>query len=278
MPLERVPLRQHGFTMIELVMVIVLLGILSVASTQFIKFGVGSYVDTARRDDLQQQARFVSERISRELRNALPGSVRAFNSGACLEFIPIDVAASYLDRVSDAAISSFQAVDFTVPSSLSQVAIYTLDDVDVYDSTRNAIADVASVSDPAVASQRTITLTSAHQFANESPTSRFYLTSTRVSFCAVEGALTRYSGYNTAGEANPQLPVIPNIAVHGGTQSLIAEHIRLVDNAINVSVFQFEVGTLHRSAVVHMDLRFSHDSASGEWLRFSQDVFLRNTP
>lgn len=268
---------QGGFTLLELVIVIVLLGLLAVASTQFIGIGVGTYVDAARRDDLQQQARFASERISRELSNALPGSVRA-NNGNCVEFIPIDAASSYLNRVSDTAINSFQAIDFTVPAVIDQVAIYTLDEFDVYDTGRNAIASVNAVSSPAVANERTITLASAHRFANESPTARFYLVSERVSFCASDGALTRFSGYSTAGQANPQLQVVPDVGVHGGVQSLLAENIRLTDAGAGVTPFRFTSGTLQRAAVVHLDLRFSHAQASDEWLRISQDIFLRNTP
>ncbi|MBL4826894.1 MAG: type II secretion system protein [Spongiibacteraceae bacterium] len=270
--MSRYPLpKQHtGFTLVELVMVIVLLGIVSVASTQFIHTSVGIYVDSTRRDELQQIARFANERVSRELRNALPGSVRA--NGNCLEFVPIKAASTYLTRVSDSAITSFQAVDFAVPPLPYRVAIYTLDQFDVYNSDPNAIASIAPIIDPVEENERTIFLITAHQFENESPNQRFYLINERVSFCAaVDGELTRYSGYTVDGQAQ----VLPN--AHGGTKSLVAEHIRLNDNG-PVNVFTFNPGTLQRSGVVHMDFRFSHSSEPDEWLRMSQDVFLRNTP
>ena len=80
------------------------------STTQFVSQGLSIYVDTARRDNLQQQGRFAVERVSRELRNALPGSVRV--AGNCVDFMPVLNASSYLQSVvTEAAISSLDIID-----------------------------------------------------------------------------------------------------------------------------------------------------------------------
>lgn len=263
--------QQSGFTLVEMVAVIVLLGILAVGSSSFIRSSAEIYRDTTRRDTLVQQGRFAVERISRELRNALPGSIRVSSSGAvqCIEFIPVIAASSYLGAVADSAAAGLQAVDF--PYSYNggdRVAIYTVGSNDVYAALSNRVTTVSGVS-AALANQRTLTFASPHQFAEESPRQRFYIYHDAVSFCASDNSLQRYQGYALSPSA-----LTPPLT--GGR--MLAENIRLNDGASAVTVFGFTPGTTQRAGVVHLDLRFSDDSASDEWLRFSQEVFVRNTP
>ena len=86
-----------GFTLIELITVIVLLGILSVGISSFLNFGTQIFVDATNRDEIISTARFSVERLNRELRKALPNSVRATDNGnsidpitrQCIEYTPI---------------------------------------------------------------------------------------------------------------------------------------------------------------------------------------------
>lgn len=83
----------------ELVLVIVLLGIVSLASVNFIQYGVDTYLDSASRQNMASTGRFVVERLTREIRNAVPGSVDIRDDlGDCLEFRPVDGAFAYLDE------------------------------------------------------------------------------------------------------------------------------------------------------------------------------------
>jgi prepilin-type N-terminal cleavage/methylation domain-containing protein len=59
-----------GFTLIEIVMVIVVLGILSVFTFSFIDNAVKTYMIGSKQRMLYQEASYIMERISRELRDA----------------------------------------------------------------------------------------------------------------------------------------------------------------------------------------------------------------
>lgn len=74
-------LQARGFTLIELVMVILLLGVMVTFSSQFIGIGTQIYGDASSREQLMSDARFAMERLNRELRDAVPGSVRVEDAG-----------------------------------------------------------------------------------------------------------------------------------------------------------------------------------------------------
>ena len=59
-----------GFTLIEIVTVIVVLGILSVFTFSFIDNAVKTYMIGSKQRMLYQEASYIMERISRELRDA----------------------------------------------------------------------------------------------------------------------------------------------------------------------------------------------------------------
>lgn len=276
------PCRPKGFTVIEMVSVIVLLGILSAGATLFIGDSTRIYVDNTRRTELTQQGRYVVERISREVRNALPGSVRANDDGAryCLEFMPVVAASSYIQPV--AGISTQYIEVITHPDLTgggfngSTAAIYAIDNASVYNPASTSVAEIASISDDhpgypddvAGDSLLTVALTAANTFPLDSPQQRLYVVNERVSYCAVDGVLTRYSGYASLNGNQPLPPV-------GGVDYTIAEHIRVADSGA-VVVFQYTPGVLARTGVVHLDMRFRDDEASSEWVRFSHEVFVRN--
>jgi MSHA biogenesis protein MshO len=77
---------QHGFTLIEAIMVIVITGILAGVVAVFITRPVQGYVDSVRRAELTDVADVALRRIGRDVRLALPNSLRV-SGNSCIEFI-----------------------------------------------------------------------------------------------------------------------------------------------------------------------------------------------
>lgn len=97
--------KERGFTLIELVIAMLIMGVVSVFSITFITNSVGIYQQGKDREQLMSDVRFGIERLNREVRNAVPGSLRIEDiagnkeaaSGACVRFWPIDTARRYTD-------------------------------------------------------------------------------------------------------------------------------------------------------------------------------------
>lgn len=85
----------RGFTLIEMVITIILLGIVGLFLGNIAGQAMGIYVDTTAREALIQQGRFLTERMSRELREAVPNSVLVDEDNTCIEFLPITNSAIY---------------------------------------------------------------------------------------------------------------------------------------------------------------------------------------
>ena len=95
--------RQRGFTLIELVIGMVLTGIIGGMVAMFARWPVQTYLDASNRAALSDIADGALRRMSRDIRQALPNSIRV-KTAACtggggncyfLEFIPIKTAGRY---------------------------------------------------------------------------------------------------------------------------------------------------------------------------------------
>ena len=92
---------QRGFTLVELVVTIVLMGILGAGTVSFLMTSTESYVDTSVRNQLGGLGRLTITKLERVIRTAVPNSLRVTSVGAggdqCLEYLPLAAATSYLD-------------------------------------------------------------------------------------------------------------------------------------------------------------------------------------
>lgn len=110
--------RESGITLIEMVVAMVAVGII-LAATIFFAYPLRQAVDTTARAELTDVADNALQRIGREVRLALPNSVRVTSSGgsAYLEFIPVRTGGRYRADSSGAACGTgtdelaFDAVD-----------------------------------------------------------------------------------------------------------------------------------------------------------------------
>ncbi len=87
---------QTGFTLVEMVMVIVLMGIVGSMVAVFMRSPVEAYFSGSRRAALTDAADTTVRRIARDLRKALPNSVRMCPAGTNgVEFIPTKTGGRY---------------------------------------------------------------------------------------------------------------------------------------------------------------------------------------
>ncbi|MBY5922499.1 PilW family protein [Ferrimonas balearica] len=86
--------RQAGLTLVELVITILVMGILALMVTGFITFGTRIYVESQAWQQELGNVRYAAQRFSREVRDALPGSLEVTEH--CLTFRPILTGERYL--------------------------------------------------------------------------------------------------------------------------------------------------------------------------------------
>lgn len=94
--------RQQGFTLVELIMVIVILGVIGAMVAVFMKSPIDAYLASASRAGLTDVADTAVRRIARDIRKALPNSIRTSADMQCIEFIPTKTGGRYrtVERVS----------------------------------------------------------------------------------------------------------------------------------------------------------------------------------
>lgn len=88
---------QRGFTLVEMIVVIVITGILGGIVAVFIKAPVQGYVDSERRAEMVDTADTALRRIGRDLRTAVPNSVRVPTPAGStyIEFLPTSDGGRY---------------------------------------------------------------------------------------------------------------------------------------------------------------------------------------
>ncbi|HFK2925983.1 PilW family protein [Aeromonas hydrophila] len=213
------PGRGWGFTLVELVMVILLLGVMATFSSQFIGIGTQIYGDASRREQLMSDARFALERLNRELRDAVPGSVRIedetgnpLDQGVCLRFWPIATASRYLGSAASAGLTI--VVPDVLPREEDEAIVYPLADpalnLEQGCLHGKCVARIISVGSPVSGA---LPLTVDGSFARESPGQRIYFSRQQVRYCVTNAVLTRASAAIGAD-------------ISLGTSALMAEHIR----------------------------------------------------
>jgi MSHA biogenesis protein MshO len=94
--------RPAGVTLIELAITIALAGILAALIVNFVQ-PVRSYIDSSRRAALADTADIALRRIGRDVRLALPNSVRVAGAGKYVEFLLVRTGGRYRNDIDPAA-------------------------------------------------------------------------------------------------------------------------------------------------------------------------------
>lgn len=98
-------MRARGFTLVELVMVIMITGVVAAAIMIFFKSAIDSYFDSRRRADLTDMADTALRRMAKDIRSAVPNSVQSISS-SCFQLVPTIAGGRYRmasDTVNDTA-------------------------------------------------------------------------------------------------------------------------------------------------------------------------------
>ena len=283
----------RGFTLIELVITIAVGSVVVAFMALFIVTPMTTYTAQTRRAALVDAADSALRFMGRDLRAALPNSVRVSPSGSVLELLATVDGARYQDSgpLSNPALAldltakdgafatTVPFTQLTLPwtSSAYFLSIYNVGvpGADAYQMANfpnvpyviTPANTTITISAGATANQNLVTLSPAFQFALGSPGQRVFLVSGPVTYlCDTAAAtLTRYSGYAIAG-AQPASAAALNAA--GASAALVAS---------NVAGCQFALspGTAQRNALATLTLQIAQ---SGESVQLLHQVQVVNAP
>ncbi len=261
--------QSRGFTLVEMVTVIVILGVLVMGVSSFIVLGTRIFVESTSVDQVLSQSRFVVERMTRELRNALPNSLRVTASidHQCLEFVPIIASSSYIELPIAPALASNSGNLMTASTTINsghKMVVYPLTANQVYGgspaSDSGRIFNIKSFSTGTVEFERDV------QFAQASPKQRYFVVSDAVSYCFLaSGEVRRYSNYGLL--ANQPAPSAM------GTGVLMAES--LVNNMLLQPPIALTPSSLINNAVVQLSPKFE---VNGQSFQYQHQVQVINVP
>ncbi|EAT12439.1 prepilin-type N-terminal cleavage/methylation domain-containing protein [Bermanella marisrubri] len=270
----------RGFTLVELIIVIVITSILAVGSVRFISFSAQGLVDTASRSDLSSLSLIASEKLKRQLVNALPNSIRTNSSGNCLEWIPILAASEYVQAPFIGSPDTKTEVHLlTVSSELpdeGRLVIYpSVNNADtLYDISRNPgrisnnIAVPTSVSSDVSVYQ--FASGAEFQFERTSPQKRIFIVDEPKSICQQGTQLFLYESYGFNSSANSYPTGLP---------STIPNRVILANKLVAGSiVFRYLPMSLRRNALVGFSMEFRNDEKVQETLLLTEEVQIRNVP
>lgn len=291
------PTHRHatGFTLIELIVVIVLVGILASTLYVILQGPLQSVGANERRARLVDIAGTALQRMTREIRLALPYSIRVTGSNA-VEFLRVLDGGRYRAKGAGRLKFNVNGDTFTSLSTLVNAAQVdtgagsaactngTADCLVVYNigqpltvatattsgNSANAYLSPSTAYDGNIATISAVTATTV-TFDNsdlagwdlsfESPRQRFHIVDTPVSYICSGTEMRRHADY----AITPTQSTTP-----GGTDNLLVDQV-------SACSFSLQAPTLTRAGLLIISLTVS-DPDSGESVTLQQQVHLENVP
>ncbi|PHS68898.1 MAG: pilus assembly protein MshO [Methylophaga sp.] len=267
---------QRGFTLIEMIIVIVVGGIVAGITTQVLTQPINAYIDSTRRATLTATADSALKRMQRDIRRALPNSIRISADGRTLELLHLvdggryrsqlasDGSGNILDfSLTDTSFDALGPLQYFADISLGsdRVVVYPLNSVgsDPYAGDNTSIISNTSTA--------TNIVFSAFQFPFSSPQQRFFIIDTPISYAcdisataAKDKVLMRYDGY--AIQAAQPLPPASGNAIQA--------------NFISDCTFRYNAGSSTRAGLVSLELVVADET--GESVRLLHQIHVDNQP
>lgn len=293
-----------GFTLIELVIVIIITSILAGIGSRFIDFPVKAYMDVVNRQEVVNAADLVFTKMSRELRGALPNSVRVKpGNSKILEYLHVKRGFRYRRNGPGGAAAKLRVKRFDnsfnvfglFPSDMLgsngyRVVVYNLgsegtnsDDPldglnaysDVLRSTggfapRNSSVTTLASNNATLSNLTTegrVTLSTSHKFPFVSQAQRVYFVDTPVTFICntTTKTVTRYDNYSIT----PIQPTNPSASPLSSATAVV------LANNISDCAFTYDRNVTASSGVVKVYMEFESD---GKKTKVFDQVRVSNVP
>jgi len=277
-----------GITLIELIVVIAITGVIAASIASFIIGPIRGFDSQLRRAELVDAAESALRRMQRDIRGALPNSVRVDGTGTIIEILStIDGGRYRAGPPGDTLLFNGSDTGFDVIGTLQNAsAIDTVNHwvvinnqvasgnaFNAYDASGHNRVRLSNATTLLTASQHIVTTTALPGDAPgapsaRSPSQRFFIVDGPVTYLCNLGArtLTRYSGY----AITPAQPVNPNAAPLLGNGALVASQV-------SACTFTYQPGTTQRAGTVTLDLTVN-DTTANEQVRLLHQTHVYNVP
>lgn len=266
--------KNKGFTMIEIIIVISIAGIIATAISVFMKTPVIAYSQTIKRAELADQAFLTVKKIKHDVRMALPNSIRTVTVGnkVYLELITVSNGGKY--RSQDNETNTGDVLDFTTLDNSFDVLsntmtfrggekivvanigspgydAYSLDNMSDYVGALNTSVDKIVIS--------------PKKFPLESSNESFYVVDKVMSYVCdkTNQTLTKYWGY----------PISSSQPTNNLEAPLLNASSSLVTSDLKDCAFVYNEGVNTRNAIVTIFIKLQNEAQEAT---LYNDTYVRN--
>jgi MSHA biogenesis protein MshO len=282
---------QAGFSLVELIVVVVLLGVLTGVGGLLILQPIEAYDDQVRRQQLVDQGEMALRQIARDVRRALPNSVRVASVGAgfAVEMVNTIDGARYRDEVGGDFTTTSDTLEFSASDSDfnllgffntsnplaagRRLVIYNTSAAGIYTdaafnnnpgivTTAGTSLSLSTVTPASDDPEHRVSMSPSFRFAQQSPGQRVFVIDSPTSYICDPGTnqILRYSNYAfSAGQPTP--PV-------GGTSGVVISQL----SGCNMT---YNPGTSQRGGILTVEITIAD---SGESINLLHQIHVMNLP